>query len=203
MKPDLFNIIPYAFDEILKNHPELMDEFRAFEGSIILIDLINTNTRIYLLISETGMKISNQPVKKPDLSIRATPLELFQYLFRARNNTISASGEIELSGNIGLAQKIQNLFVKFEVDWEDKVSQVMGDELSHSLFFAMNKIIKNIKYGKRELEINFAEVLKYEKEIVIDQQELMTFNKSVDQLRDDVEKLNFRVNRLSSLLGTY
>ncbi len=200
MKSDLFNLIPYTFNKILENQPGLADEFSIYKGKIILIDLSNTSTMIYILMGDKGMEIANQPVEKPDLMVRATPLELIQYFFQSRSQSVPSSGEIELTGNIGLAQKIQNVFMNLDFDLEDAISKVIGDEFSHGLFFTFRKFVENINYGKQELANNFAEILKYEKDIVIDNAEVRRFNQSVDQLRDEVDKLDFRIKRISSTL---
>lgn len=201
MKIDLFTFITHTFNSILINNPLLKDEINLYKGSIIFVDLKNTKTQIYMKILESGIEMSENFINPPDLTIRATPLELANYFFLVNRDSVPGAGNIEISGNIGLAQTLQSIFAKSDVDWEDKLSELLGDEFSHSIFYVFNKFVENAKYGQKELANNFSEYVKFEKNIVISESELNIFNQSVDQLRDDVDKLNFRINRLIRSTG--
>lgn len=201
MRPDLFNSFEQIFNSILLDNPDLHDEFQEYKGNVLYIELLNTKTQLTISIIEKGISISDKLASNPDLTIRATPFELLNYFKLSNRKAVPGSGNIEISGNINLAQSLQAIFVKLSIDWEEKLSELIGDELSHSVGFIFKKISENVRYAKKELLYNFSDYIKYEKDVVISADKLNHMNRSIDQLRDDVERLNFRINRLNRSLG--
>lgn len=197
MRLDLFNSFELMFNNILLDNPDLFDEIQEYKGSVLYIELLNTKTHLTITIVEKGIEISEEHASNPDLIIRATPFELLNYFKLANQKTAHGSGKIEISGNISLAQRLQTIIVRLSIDWEEILSELIGDELSHSFGFIIKKISKNVRYAKKEFLYNVAEYIKYENDVIIKADKLNLMNRSIDQLRDDVERLNFRINRLS------
>ena len=68
-----------------------------------------------------------------------------------------------------------------------------------------NKIKSTIKFSKdskKTLELDVSEYLRYEKEILPDQLEIDEFTSLVDKLRNDVDRLKLRIDKITRISPT-
>ena len=113
-----------------------------------------------------------------------------------RRDEPGRSGTIEITGNIALAQKIIGIIKGLDPDWEEKLSEWVGDSIAHGTGNAIRSTLKVARYAGDTLRDNASEYLRYESGLVPDRVEINDFNSAVDVLRNDVERLKSRISRL-------
>lgn len=167
-----------------------------YAGSVIAIELGNTRKSFYIHITNSGIELGEPASAVPDVTVRGTPSQLFAYLMAMKRGDPGKSGTIEIVGNIALAQKILGIVRDIDLDWEDKLSEWTGDSIAHSTGNVLRKTYKLFSHAGDTLRTNISEYLRYESDIIADQTEINEFNSAVDELRNDVERLKLRINRI-------
>lgn len=113
----------------------------------------------------------------------------------------TAYQEVETSGDSAFANEILYLAKNLRWDVEEDLSRVMGDILAHRMVQTGERLMD----WRRQAMLNFAEALvEYwteEQPLIAKSIPLRQFIREVDTLRDDVERIEKRIARLSPKLN--
>jgi len=109
----------------------------------------------------------------------------------------TALRDVRLDGDADLARTIQFLFHNLRWDFEEDLSRVFGDVAAHRLAGAARGFAGWQRQAAERLGQNVAEYLKEEVDVLVDPHELESFGREVDDVRDAVERLEKRVQRLA------
>ena len=191
--------LEHLLNNLLHQDPETLDELAALAGKVIQVELLNTSQpAVNLLIEERGIRIETDPGKDADVLIRGTPLNLLVYLRSSGEGRPAVAGDLEIRGDLGLAQDFQRLMRRFEIDLEEQAARLLGDTPARKAANLARMSVAFLRQLKTKIELDLGEYALYEKEILPDRDEIERFNHSVDELRDDLERLKQRVNKLSA-----
>lgn len=165
-------------------------------GKVISLEFINTDLCLYMFPSGEGIHVVNTFDGNVNVRIRGTPVDMLTYLISTRGKSSTFSGTMEIIGDVGLAQHFQAILKNIDLDWEEHLSRRVGDSVAHKLGNVFRYTMKYAIETKRTLELDVSEYLRYEKEILPDRSEIAEYAILVDELRDDVERLKLRIERL-------
>ena len=178
---------------------ETLDELAVLYGKVIQLELINTTQPVIsLIIGEQGIQVDTDYAGTGDVLIRGTPLNLLAYMRSSGQGRTTVTGDMEIKGDLGLAQDFQRLLHRFEVDWEEQAAQLVGDTLARKTSNIVQMGIDFLRKLKNKIELDLSEYALYETEVLPDREEVERFNNSVDVLRDDLERLKQRLHRISA-----
>ncbi len=180
-------------NKVLSLDDETLDALATLEGNVIEIDVLNTDIRLFILPSAKGVTLVSEYEDKIGVSIKGTPSVLLKMITTERIN----AGDVEIIGNVKLAHKLQSIFKEMDIDWEEYLAQFIGDITAHKVGNLLRGMIQFAKASSKTIGLDISEYFRYEKETLLDQSELNEFNYAVDQIRNDVERLKKRVDRLS------
>jgi ubiquinone biosynthesis protein UbiJ len=110
----------------------------------------------------------------------------------------AALREVRVEGDAALANAVLFLFRNLRWEAEEDLSRVVGDVAAHRVAGAARGFAAWQREAGVRLGQNVAEYLKDEAELLVHPHELETFGRQVDALRDDVERLEKRVQRLDA-----
>lgn len=177
---------------VLSLDEELQEPLATFAGKVFEVDVVNTDIRIFILPSGDGVKLEPAYEGKADVVIKGRPSVLLGLITAGKISV----GDIEIIGNVGLAQQFQSILKNMEVDWEEYLSHYLGDISAHKVGNLLRGMFQFAKSSGNTIGLNISEYLRYEKEALLDKSELDEFNHAVDIIRNDVERLQKRVVRL-------
>ena len=193
------NPLERIINHLLSLDGETLDGLADLSGKVIQLELMNTGQPVIsLIINEHAVGVDTEYAGTGDVLIRGTPLDLLVYMRSSNENRRSVTGNLEIRGDLGLAQEFQRLLRRFEVDWEEHAARLVGATLARktSNFVAMGADF--LRRLKNKIELDLSEYVLYETEVLPEQEEIEDFNNSVDTLRDDLERLKQRFHSLSA-----
>jgi len=188
-------------NQVLSLDEETRTAIVKYAGSVIAIELQNTGQTFFIHIIPAGIEVSGPAAVVPDVTIRGTPSQLLAYLAAMQRDEPGGSGRIEINGNIALAQKVLGILRNLDLDWEQKLSEWVGDSIAHGTGTAIRKTLNLARYAGNTLRVDISEYLRYESGLVPDLAEISHFNSAIDVLRNDVERLKLRISRLQQTLA--
>jgi len=179
-------------NKLLSLDEETLDALATLDGDVVEIDVLNTDIRLFILPSARGLTLASTYEDKADVSIKGTPAALLGMITAEK----VGAGDVEIIGNVGMAHKLQSILKKVDVDWEEYLSQIIGDIAAHKVGNFLRGMSQLAKASARTIGLDISEYLRYEKAALLDKSELDEFNHAVDKIRNDVERLQKRVDRL-------
>ena len=133
----------------------------------------------------------------PDASLSIPPsLILRQWLSGSAD-----SAQLKTAGDTAFALDLANLLNALRWDVEEDLSRVFGDIAAHRLAGAGHKLFDWSRHAARSLGLNLSEYLTEEQPQIASSGDVRHFAREVDEVRDAVERLDKRIQRLKNRHG--
>ncbi len=161
-------------------------------GKNILLTVSSLEIRLTIL--EDGSLASGGETAEPDATI-SIPLNT---TFKLLAKDPSASSEIQLSGDTQLASDLGKVLSNLNWDIEEDLSKVIGDVPANMIVEFGRKVSKETKSKISNITDMLAEYLQEEYPLVAKKRNVDAFNINVDILRNDVERLEKRLSKISA-----
>ncbi len=179
-------------NKVLSLDEETLMSLAVLTGKVFEIDILNTDIRIFILPTIEGITLVSEYEGKADVAIKGQLASLVNMITAGKIGV----GDIEIDGSVGLAQKFQSILKNMDVDWEEYLSHFIGDMATRKTANLLKGVSRFAITTGKTIGLDISEYLRYEKETVLDKSELDKFNQSVDELRNDLDRLQKRVARL-------
>lgn len=187
----------------LRLDPDTLTRLAELNGKVIAVEISSLDQVLYLHPVLSGINISTQHAM-PDVQLRGTPWALLRLMLHKGNEAqaLVTRGEVEITGELELARVFKAILDSIDIDWEELFSKVLGDVPAHKL---ANAVRNTQAWGARtaaSLTENFAEYQQEESRNLPGQAEVQEFLQAVDEMRDDVERVAQRIQRLQETIKT-
>jgi ubiquinone biosynthesis protein UbiJ len=110
------------------------------------------------------------------------------------------ANNIVIIGDTTVAEQFKELFAHLEIDWEEQLSHVAGDVIARQMGNFFRALSRWAKQSARTARQDLTEYLQEEIRLVPPREELQDFFSEIDHLRNDVERIEVRINRLKQQL---
>ena len=189
-------ILEAVINRYLALDPEMLDKLAQFNGKVIKLEITGINKTLYMLPNHRGIHILTEYDGSADTVLRGTPVSLFKMGLVSNAANLLLKGEIEITGDTRLGHQFKNIFSQIDIDWSEPLAKMLGDGLAYQIQQSGNKLAYWAKESVKSVSTSFSEYLQEESRDVVTDTELTIFNEAVDQLRNDVDRLQARVNAL-------
>jgi len=143
-----------------------------------------------LMINESGIPEYMGHLETYDAEIKLTISSAIELM---RGNK---KAHIEIKGDIDFATLISKALKDIEWDYEDDLSKLIGDIPAYQLSKLGKKIVQSTKETSFNIADTFKEYWLEEKPLIAKKRLVEQFNKEVDNLRFDVDRLEQRLKKL-------
>jgi ubiquinone biosynthesis protein UbiJ len=182
-----------ALNHLLQQQPWAAERLRAFAGQVVEFRC-PPFPDLRLAITDAGL-LDRAPAEAASaLVVKLTPGALPFLL--ARDET--ARKQIEIEGSADLASVVDQLFRDLSWDFEEDLSKVFGDVVAHRLAAGTRAFAAWQREAVLRLAENLAEYWTEEQPLLARPSDVEAFCRGVDTLRDDVARLDKRIEHLSA-----
>jgi ubiquinone biosynthesis accessory factor UbiJ len=186
------------FNRLLQQDPQAFTAVKALTGKVIAIEITGTGSTWYLQFTDQGFVVDRNFRGQANVTVKARPAILAGLLLNRDGKIAKISPDMEISGDVGLAQEFQQILKNLDIDWEEHLSQWVGDTAAHKLGRVFKHTRNYIRETQQTIGMDISEYLRYEKEILPDRDEVELFNSAVDKIRNDTERLVQRLEKLQA-----
>ncbi len=179
-------------NRLLRQNHWALERLRAFAAKVVRIDCFPAT--LQLGITETGEAATAAPEITPDVTIRLSP----GVLLRIAARDAAAWNDIAVEGDAQLAATLNHIARNLRWDVEEDLSKVFGDIAAHRMVETGRKLDQWGRQGADNLARSFAEYWTEEQPLIAGRAEVEQFNHDVDTLRDDVARLEKRIEHLAA-----
>lgn len=165
-------------------------------GTVAAVRVSNTGLAMYFTFDSDSVTLSSESQQDPDISISGSILTLARIASSGDEQAIR-DGSVELVGDALKAQAFQKLLGYAKPDLEEELASVIGDSAAHGIGQFARSVRSWATQARATMGQNIREYLQEESRDVPSRYETERFSVAVGRLRDDVERLAARIDRLA------
>ena len=165
---------------------------QELEGKILSIQIKNTSHffNVIMISNELNLHTNKENF---DVQISGSLIS-FTNLLRDNSSDALRDGSIGINGDVAVAQKFQKLFEMIKPDIEEELSHVVGDVMANNIVKFSKKTGDWMINTRDILQENIKEYLQEEIKLMPSKYEFNFFSKEVSKIRDDIERLEKKIN---------
>jgi len=166
-------------------------------GTIIAVRVRDTALAGYFVIADDALGLVASTAEEPDVVITGSLLTLARMAGDSGEAAVR-DGSLDLTGDAKLANQFQQLLLHAKPDIEEELSGVVGDVAAHRLGELVRGLGRWGRDARSTMGDNVREYLQEESRDAPSRYEVERFAADVGTLRDDVDRMEARLNRLQS-----
>ena len=183
-------------DAALELDPETRHALAGLSGTLVDLDVTGAGVlRLHIDAERVRVGWREEGVDA-DVTIRGTPLSLLRFAFTDDRERLVLSEEVRLHGDIALATRLQRIVARMDIDIEEALAQRIGDLPAHEIARGARGLGGWLRAAGAALLADVSEYVRYEAAATPVADEVEGFSQAVDAVRDDVERLEARIERL-------
>lgn len=199
-KPLLMSALETALNRYLALDQNCGVFLAPLAGKIIAVTITQLNETIYLCPSSDSIQLLDYCPDQPDTQLTGSVFALGLMGLSSKPMRSIFSGEVKIEGDMTTGRKFQELFAKLDINLEQQLARYTGDNIAHNIsqFFRNGQ-----NWSKESIEtfrLNTSEFLQEETRDLPAGPEVDIFYTQVDELRNDFDRLQSRVERLENKL---
>jgi len=178
-------------NHLLRGASWARDELRRFAGKTARFEVMPLALSLTVLESGEVAPAAAAAAAAPAVTIRFTPGLLLR--FAVRDET--AWREVGIAGDTDFASAINHLVRNLRWDAEEDLSRAFGDIAAHRMAESGRTFRRWGEQALLNTGRSFAEYWTEERPLIASAHDLDDFNRAVDELRDDVARLEKRIEQ--------
>jgi ubiquinone biosynthesis protein UbiJ len=164
-------------------------------GMVAAVRVSNTALAAYFIVDDEAIDVAATSSQDPDVIITGSLITLAS-LAGQSGTTAIRDGSLDISGDAELAGQFQQLLSFARPDIEEELSGIVGDAAAHRLGELARGFGRWGREARSTMGANIREYLQEESRDAPSRYEVEKFNTDVSKLRDAVDRIEARLNRL-------
>jgi len=192
-------LIEQAVNGILKLDPESRKVMSLFEGKVIAMELEGTTLTLYCLPGADGINIMTLYEGPVDTTLSGRPYAMLR-LATGDSKKVLFAGDVTIRGDVELGQRFKQSLDKLDIDWEEHLATLTNDVIAHKVGYFVREVSSWLNNAGERLGRDGAEYLQQEVYTTPTRDDVEGFYRGVETLRDDVARLEARLQQLDKQL---
>lgn len=185
-----FSTFPAALNHLLTQEPWARTKLAAHADKIVRFDAVVVI--LNLKVTADGMTVLAAQDEAPTVTIRVKPADL-PLILQKREQAFSY---VTVEGDADFANAISQVSQTLKWEAEEDLSKLVGDIAAARLVAGAKAALNTAKATQQKLAENLAEYFLEEKPMLVRPQDVIDFGGDVAKMRDDVERLVKRIEKL-------
>ena len=181
---------------LLQADPTTLDRLAELDGKVIALDFEATEVTIFMFPTPAGIRLRDQWDGEVDVHMIGTPAELIKMGLAAKSPVTPGKINIKIQGDLHVGQQFKKILDDMQIDWEELLAQHIGDIAAHHASSFLRGLHKRVNEAVKTAANNGSEYLRFEADMLPADWRVGEFVDDVDRIREDVDRMAMRVNRL-------
>lgn len=154
--------------------------------------------KFFLRFENNYLKLMVVDPGTSDLTIKGDIYHLIKLLTSSEKEQqiLLTSGKVVITGDVAIAEHLKKMMAHMEIDWEEKLSHLIGDIAAHQVGNVFRGVSQWRKATVTATEQNITEYLQEEIRILPPREEIEDFFDDIDGIRNDIDRLETLWQRL-------
>jgi len=168
---------------------------RKLSGTVVAVRVRDTALAAWFMIDDEALDVVTSSSEEPDVVITGSIITLARMAGQSGEAAIR-DGSLDLTGDAETANQFQQLLSFAKPDIEEELSGIVGDVAAHRLGELARGVGRWGRSARSTMGANIREYLQEESRDAPSRYEADKFADDVSTLRDDVDRVEARINRL-------
>lgn len=184
-----------ASNQLLGMDGDVLQQCEKISGCCIAIHLKDMDKTLYCQPGSWGINLSlEKPNKEVDAIISGRLMALANLSMQQDKIATSIKERVEITGNAQVAQQFQKILNNIDIDWEEHIAQITGDVIAVKITRTANTVHNWLKNSLKSLLLNSRDYVQHEQNMTPSPFETADFKANVSIIRDDVDRLEAKLN---------
>lgn len=179
-----------ALNALIARDPESQRRLAAMNGKVIELKLEGLDLAAYYFCHDDNIEVRGRHDGEVDATISGKPFSMASMAF---SRQALFDGEVRMLGDVALAKQFHRLLDQIDVDWEEELSNVVGDIAAHQLGSLARNAASWFERTADSLRRDTSEYLQEEVTHLPPRVEVDAYLDGIDQLREGVDRLEARL----------
>jgi ubiquinone biosynthesis protein UbiJ len=196
----LNSAIEKLLNQLLKLDPDSQQRLKPLAGKQLVVSLKEFPWPLLFVFSTQVDVLSAEPADEQDvpadcrISLSLDSLQTLQD--SSQLSQLIQQNKLQLEGDIHVAQHFSALLQDLDIDWEELLSDYVGDVVAHQSFYSARTLFDQAQAKITQFSAMFAEAAVEEKGLAAHPVAVDKFCSQVNELRSDTERLAARLAQL-------
>ncbi|SFC83448.1 ubiquinone biosynthesis accessory factor UbiJ [Pseudoalteromonas denitrificans] len=192
----IITLIESILNQAIKLSPQLRQELKKVQHKKFQLNIRNWKQNFVILYTGEKCIILTTDENNADCIICASIETLLELKDPAKITKLIRENQLDLEGDLQLAQTYSSAFSKIDIDWPEQLSQYVGDGMSYKITKSIKSLFIQQKKITHKITTTAQYTLQDELNIAMHPIELTIFKKDNRQLSGDVDVLEHRINMI-------
>lgn len=179
-----------AINHALSYDQDTQNRLATLDDKLVQLIVTDWGITLWLKVSDKTIFLFNECSGEADAVIEAN---LMDFAKTGISKNVHAQSKIKFKGDIHLAQTMQQILLKLNIDWESFIANKTGDRLASLISQGASKLKNAFTKQRQFLEQDTKDFLTDDLRALPDKTELTQFYQDINKLRDDTERLLAKV----------
>lgn len=181
-----------AINPLLALDPEISEKIFQLKGKVLKLDISDMGVVVFVHIRSQALALTENYDGHPDAVVKGSSTKLLSSYV----NGYSVGQGVEVAGDIEFVETFNELMRKFNIDFEELLSHIVGDAVAHKVQGAFSSVFEWGKDSAQRVGMDLSEYLQEEAQFVPPREELEDFYVDIATFRDDVDRAEAKISRL-------
>ena len=171
------------------------------EGRVVAVSIRGVTATGYATVACGAVRIIDKPDPAPDVTVSGTPGGLIELCRSGADPELFRDGSVRIEGDAQSMLDIKALFSALDFDAEEALAQVVGDTLARKAANGVRALNRWSEGVADSGAAGIAETLVEETRLLASRPRAERFIDNVETLRDDMARLQQRIERLQAAVA--
>ena len=182
-----------AINAVLRMDPETQTKLLAIDAKMVRFNVQQPSLDLCLTFDDGRVNVLNDEHAPTDTTISGSLAALKSL---TDGNDALYTGEVTIEGDLALGQQLKEIMAGVDPDWQEAVSPLIGDTLTHRLDRLQQNFSGWSTRTRRNARQNTSDYLQEEIQLLAPNSEVSRFCSDVDELRAATDRFEARLQRL-------
>jgi len=194
--------VELGINRVLRMDSTALPRLERLTGKVIAVDCSGPTLQLFILPSDEGLLLASHWEVEPDCTLRAPAASLLRLVLSQDKTAILHGPDVELEGDSHVLMELVAILQDLELDWEYELSRWLGPVASTLIGGHLRSRARWTRSSFESLSQNLADYLSEESRTLVGQREAEARFAELDQLKQDLERLEARFERLAQSLNS-
>lgn len=196
----LIGLIENAGKSILATDPDTLEALAEMEGQVIAFEIRQLDKTIYLRPMTDGIEVELASDLKANVSFSAKPEVFLRLAKDGLDSADYAPGELEINGDALLGQKFAKALSNINIDWEELLSQHIGDVSARLVSKELQNIFNWTNKQSSLAQQDLSDFLFDRAQLLANPDDVSAFMAEVDTLVSQAERFAAKLKKFEDSL---
>jgi ubiquinone biosynthesis protein UbiJ len=195
----LAGLLEAGCNRVLALDPQAVDKLERVDNRILQLDLTGLGITLFFHFEFGSVEVLLDSPAEPDTRVSGSPAALFAMAAPDDMSDWGLPGSgVQIAGDAAMARDLGRIFQQLAPDWQAPLNAILGDVLGFQVASGAKRGAAQTRQSATQLLKTAGRYLNGNSDLLAEQDHIETFNGAVDDLRDGVDRLAARLDRLAA-----